>query len=502
VRDHILVIDEGTTGTRAIVFDRAFRAVARSYQGLTLHTQPPDRIEQDFEEIYEKSLMACRSAMKEAGLGAEDILCIGVANQRNTVGLWNRNTGRPIRRGVVWKDTRTSGLLERELRRGYAANGPLRCGRQFVTSTATVLLQWLMENEPETRAGLLSGDIAYGTVDAWLVWMLTRADTHATSYSNASSLTVYDNIDDGWCTPIFEAAGVPMHILPKVRPEAFEYGATTAFGAPIPITGVVGDQQASLFAHGCHEAGDVKCTNGTGTFMDINIGPGYAAPDIGLATMVAWEIAGKRSYLLEGMLPGTGSTVQWLRDGAGMIESEADAHEVAASVADSGGVYFVVTLSGAFVPRYDPYARGAIFGISHDTTKAHVVRATLEGIAFGVADIMDIIESRTGLRIRDIRIDGGASRNDLLAQSFADFTRCDVPRAADSDITTALGAAQIAAIGAGAETLGSLSRAQSYDRVFRPAISEKERARRLACYRKAVERSSEWLKEESCVRER
>jgi glycerol kinase len=496
MREYILVIDEGTTGTRAVIFDRAFRVISRSYKNLDLYTCPPDRTEQDFEEIYEKSVAACRLAMNDSGLTAGDILCMGIANQRNTVGLWDRRTGKPIRKGIVWKDTRTSELLERELGREYSVNGPQRCGRQFVTSTGTVLLQWLMENEPETRRKLLSGDVIYGTIDTWLIWKLTHAATHAISYSNASSLTVYDAVDNTWCKPIFESSGVPMHILPNLKPETGDYGVTTVFGAPIPITGVIGDQQASLFAHGCHEAGDVKCTNGTGTFMDINIGSEYAMPQAGLATMVAWEIAGKRSYLFEGMLPGTGSTIQWLRDGVGMIEKYADAYDIAVSVPDSGGVYFVVTLSGAFVPRYDPYARGAIFGINQNTTKAHIVRAVLEGIAFGVADIMETLESRTGLALRDMRIDGGTSRNDLLAQSFADFTCCNVLRAADFDVTTALGAAQVAAIGAGVETMETLPDSHVYDRVFTPAVSEEERRFRLGYYRKAVERSSEWLRGE------
>ncbi|MDR1246668.1 MAG: glycerol kinase [Clostridiales Family XIII bacterium] len=495
MRDHILVIDEGTTGTRAVIFDRSFRAVSRSYRALGLHTTPPDKIEQDFDEIYEKSVEVCRRAMDEAGLRAEDILCIGIANQRNTVCLWDKNTGRPIRRGVVWKDTRTSELLSKELEREYSELGPKRCGRQFVTSSATILLQWLMDNEADTRAALLSGNVIYGTVDSWLVWKLTGGAMHAISYSNASSLNVYDNIDDDWCAPIFEASGVPMNIMPRLKAEAGDYGVTKVFGAPIPITGVIGDQQASLFAHGCREAGDVKCTNGTGTFMDVNIGENYAEPNTGLATMVAWEIAGRRSYLFEGMLPGAGSAVQWLRDGLGLIGNYSDAHDLAVSVPDSGGVYFVVTLAGAFAPRYDPYARGAVFGLSHDTTKAHLVRATLEGIAFGVADIMDIIEKNTGLRIRGIRIDGGASRNDLLAQSFADFIRCDVSRAADFDMTTALGAARIAAVGAGAESVETLPESQVYDRLFRPSISEEDRLLKLSRYRNAVGRSGEWLKQ-------
>lgn len=494
MRQYILVIDEGTTGTRALIFDLNFRVVSSSYTELTQYTPAQDRVEHDFEEIYEKTLDMCRKAMETAGLHAGEIRCIGITNQRNTVALWDRETGKPLRRGIVWQDTRAGKLLDQMKELPYMREAYRRCGRPFVTNSGNILLRWLMDNEPPVAAAIRDGRALYGTVDTWLVWKLTGGRVHAMSYSNASSLGIYDAVNNDWCRDYFVEADIPMGILPALMDENAYYGDTTVFGPPIPITGVIGDQHASLFGQDCREAGTAKCTNGTGAFMDIHIGEQFALPGPGLATMVAWSIDGKRDFLCEGMLPVTGSAIQWLRDGMGLVSSYTDAYEQAQSVPDSGGVFFVITLAGAYLPQYDPYARGALFGINPGTTRAHVVRATLEGIAFGIADILAVLERREGFRMRSVKMDGGASQNDLLAQMCADFIRCEVHRCRSGAEATALGAAKMAAVGAGIYTPETLPKDPVAGDVFRPLMSEETSLAMLERYRKAVARSAGWLR--------
>jgi len=494
MRNYILVIDEGTTGTRALIFDRSFKIVSVSYTEFTQYTPAENMVEHDFDEIYDKSVDMCKKAMEKAGLTAEDIACVGVTNQRCTYGVWNKHTGKPLRRGTVWQDTRAAALVDAADNEQYKKEFLPLTGIHTGACRINIILKWLVDHEPEVAPALNSGDYITGTIDTWLIWKLTGGKVHAIASSNASAAGCFDMKNNCWCEPMFTQYGIPMNILPTICDEDANYGETTVFGAPIPITGAIADQQSSLFAQNCRVPGTAKCTNGTGTFMDINVGDEFAIPPTGLDLMSAWTLDGDRKYLMEGMLAVTGSAVQWLRDGLGIITSSAETETLAASVSDTNGVYFVINLAGMTVPRYDPYSRGTIFGITRGTSKANIVRAALEGIAFGMADIMEAIEKGMNIKMKEIKIDGGASKNNVLAQMFADYIDCDVFRP-DSAEATALGCAQIAALGAKIYGQNNLPDPLVYDRVFKPMMDPAVRAANLKNHKKALTRQEGWLKD-------
>ncbi|MCI8991222.1 MAG: glycerol kinase [Eubacterium sp.] len=495
MKKYFLIIDEGTTGTRAVIYDKQFRAVSYTYTEITQYMPKEDIVEHDFEEIYEKSVAVCREAMQKAGILPEEIIAMGITNQRNTQCVWDRKTGKPLLKGIVWQDTRTRKLLDEMRRMDCIRMHEVRhCGRRYVVNSSPVTLRWIMDHRPDIAEKMTAGEAAFGSVDTWLVWKFTGGRVHAMTYSNASSLGIYDMIEDCWCAPVFEGTGVPMSVLPELYEEVSDFGTTDVFGAPIPITAVIGDQQASMFAQNCRSVGTVKCTNGTGTFMDINIGSKYVPPQTELAAMVAWSIHGQKTYLYERMLPVAGSAVQWLRDGLGVIKDAAESYDMAMSVPDTGGVLFVTSMSGVYAPAFDPYSRGTIFGIHKGTKKEHIVRATIEGIAFSLADVMDVVADQTGIAIKELKIDGGASKNDLLAQSFADFIRCKVVRPQESAGLTAAGAARLAAVGAGIYTLETLPETETETDKFYPMIDEETAKRKLSRYRDAVERAKAWMK--------
>lgn len=493
MKKYFLVIDEGTTGTRAVIVDLTFNVIGYSYAKITQYTPKPGYVEHDFNELYEKSVRVCREAMAEAGIGPEEIISIGICNQRNTVCVWSRSTGEPLYRGIVWQDTRTGELLALEKEKDYVkANEISRCGRGFVTSSGVIVLKWLMENNPDVKNAMDNQDLLYGSVETWLIWKLTKGRSHVMTYSNASSLGIYDFLTDDWCSEVFEGANVPMDILPVLCGEAEMFGVTEVFGGSLAITGAIGDQQASMFWQNCRKPGQAKATNGTGTFFDINIGDTYKTPISGLATMVAWAIGGRKTYLYEGMLPATGAAVSWLKEGLGIIKEPEETCRIAGSVPDSRGVVFVCTLAGTFVPDYDPDARGAVFGIEPGVTGAHIVRAVLEGIAFGFADIVQVLEMRKGIKIQSVFMDGGVSKNDFVVQCFADFVGCEVKRSKEADYITALGAAQIAAIGAGIYLEDELCVMHDGYDWFTPQLDEKARQKRIRRYREAARRAGGW----------
>ncbi len=493
MRDYILIIDEGTTGTRAVIFDKQFRIIDTAYTEFTQYTPAENKVEHDFEEIYEKTVEMCKQVLQKTGLGAEDVACIGITNQRNTAVLWDKNTGKPYCNGIVWQDTRTADLLTEKNKTGYADRMMKLCGYTASCCVGDLVIEWLLKNNKTIKEAVEKGDALYGTIDCWLIWKLTGGKSHVISSSNASALGFYDPVWECWCKELMEEAGFDDSFLPTVLDEDALFGTTDILGAEIPITGVVADQQSSLFGQNCHEAGTVKCTNGTGSFLDVNIGDTFAHPSKGMNTMIAWTIGGKRKYLFEGYMATSGSAVQWLRDGIKIIEKSSDTYELAMSVPNSNGVYFVISLAGANMPNSDPYSRGTIYGITRGTTEAHIARATLEGIALGVNDIMEAIEKESGVKITSIKVDGGASNNDFLAQSFADYIDCEVARP-DSTEATAIGAAMIASLGAGIYTMENLPDVMNYDKVFYPAISKEEREEKLFYYHKAVDRSLGWLK--------
>lgn len=494
MKKYALVIDEGTTGTRALVFDDKFNIVGNSYTEFTQYTPAENMVEHDAEEIYEKSVAMCKIAMENAGITAEEVACLGITNQRSTTLLWDKLTGKPLRRAIVWQDTRSASIVDELASTQLQKDMLEHCGMGFSCSTLGTHLKWLMDNVPGIKEALQTKDVLLGTIDTWLVWKLTGGAVHAVASSNASAMCSLDCENISWYAPMFAELGIPMHILPQIKNEADDYGVTTVFGAPIPITGVIADQQSALYAQECRTAGTVKCTNGTGTFLDINIGTNYTPPAPGLTTMVAWTIGGKPTYMFEGFLHVTGSAVQWLRDGLGIIETSAQTEEIARSVPDTNGVYFVSTLAGMNIPEYDPYARGMITGITRGTTRAHLVRATLDSIALGVADIMEAVHKGKGIKISELKIDGGASKNNLLAQMMADYIDATIYRPASVEATS-LGAAEMAFLGAGIYKEEDFVGLLNYDGVFKPEMSPQERENCLMMWHRATKRAKRWLVE-------
>lgn len=493
---HLLVIDAGTTGIRALIYDDHAAILGQSYTEFPQYHPGPDRVEQDADEIWAAAERMIQGALKQASLTAGEITAIGITNQRATTVVWDRRSGKPITRVIVWQDTRTadrcSELSERWGERVYA-----RTGWALAPVYSSLSLDWILRNVEGARALADAGQLAFGTIDTWLIHKLTGGRAHVISATNASVTGSYDLLANRWYEEWLDALDIPVALYPEVRDDSGVLATTAAdvFGAEVPIASAVADQHAALFAEGCIEPGMVKCTHGTGTFLDMTIG---TTPIIdtgsGLTTQIAWRRAGETVYSLEGYAGSTGAAVQWLRDGAQIIASSAESEELARSVDDNGGVYFVPALTGLSAPYWDAYARGLIIGITPGTTRGHLARATLEGIVFSIRDFVDTMSRVSGNAITQIAVDGGASQNDLLMQIQADQLGVTVVRPRNTEATS-LGAALLAGLAVGVwptpeEALANLQ----IDATFTPALSADERASDYAAWTRAVERSRGWLK--------
>lgn len=492
MKQYIMVIDEGTTGTRAIIFDDNFQPIAQSYDEFIQYTPNENMVEHDAMEIYEKSVKMCQNAIEKASLSASDIRCIEITNQRNTALLWDKKTGEPLYHALVWQDSRM-GEASNAIRESEFFDELLEVSGKNVTPHLDVLfLKWFLDNVGGAREKVESGEAIFGTIDTWLVWKLTGGKVHATSFSNASSSGCMDIKNEKWFSRLFDYVGVPESVFPKIKSESDDYGMTDVFGAPIPITGVIADQQSALFAQGCIKPGSVKCTNGTGSFLDINIGTTFTTSHGGVDTLVGWKLGDTTTYAVEGFAAVTGSAVQWLRDGVKFIQKSSDIEALAASVEDTNGVYFVPGLIGLITPYQDPFARGLIIGITRGTTEAHIARATLEAIAFRIKDILNIVVDQ-GIEISEIKIDGGASENNLLAQMIADYCNASVLRP-ESVEATSLGAALMAAMYMGDITLDEVEGVMASDAVFTPNMDSRRREEEYKIWKEAVTRSLNWIK--------
>jgi glycerol kinase len=490
---YILVIDEGTTGTRVLIVGHDSEIKAQAYSEFTQFHPAPDRVEHDAEEIWQKTLEMAHKALAEANLKASDIAAIGITNQRATTVVWDRKTGAPINKAIVWQDTRTAGYVE-EIRAQWAEKAYAHTGWALAPVYSSLSLHWLMENVPGALERAKKGELAFGTIDSWLIYKLTGGKLHAIAASNASVTGSYDLLNNEWYVEWLDFLGVPLALFPELRDDSGEYGTTdpSIFGAAIPITGAIADQHAALFAQGCIQPGGVKCTHGTGTFMDMNIGPNVAVSKNGLCTIIAWRMNGETIYGLEGYAAVTGSAVQWLRDGAEMIQASAETEALATSVPDNGGVYFVPALTGLSAPYWDSFARGMIIGITRGTKRAHIVRATLEGIVYATKDFLETMRSDSGVAISSMKVDGGAARNDFLMQFQADMLGAEVVRPLNAE-ATAMGAAYMAGLGCGYWDSPEVCLAgQKVDRSFTPQMPADERDRLYAEWTKAVKRCMGW----------
>jgi len=492
---YILVIDEGTTGTRALIIDQDSQIKAQAYTEFEQHHPAPDRVEHDAMEIWEASVKMIKQALAEGGIAPTDLAAVGITNQRATTVAWDKATGHPISRAIVWQDTRTADYVE-EIRDEWAEKVYGRTGWALAPVYSSLSLHWMMNNVPGFKTRAEAGEIAFGTIDSWLIYKLTGGKTHAIGASNASVTGAYDLLNDEWYGEWLDFLGLPLTLFPTVYPDSGDFGVTDPdiFGAEVPITGAIADQHAALFAQGCIEPGNVKVTHGTGTFLDMNIGPEAKISQNGLTTLIAWRMNGETTYGLEGYAAVTGSAVQWLRDGAEMITNSAESEEIATSVPDNGGVYFVPALAGLSAPYWDSYARGMIIGITRGTKRAHMVRATLEGIVYSMKDFIETMRQDSGVNIQTINADGGASQNDFLMQFQADMLDVEVIRPSVAEATS-LGAAYMAGLAVGYWASPEACFAgQSVDKVFTSKMTEDEREKLYAEWTKAVQRSMGWAK--------
>jgi glycerol kinase len=497
----ILALDQGTTSSRAIVFDHDgnIRAVAQR----EFHQSYPQAgwVEHDPEEIWQTQLATAREALAKAQLGAADLAAIGIANQRETTVVWDRRTGAPIHPAIVWQDRRTAGFCDELRRAGHAGLVQRQAGLVIDAYFSGSKVRWLLDHLPDARARAERGELAFGTIDSWLLWKLTGGRRHATDPSNASRTMLFNLHTGDWDDELSGVLGVPRELLPRVGASSEVYGHTDAalLGAPVAIAGIIGDQQGALFGQNCFSRGLAKNTYGTGCFMLMNIGTVPAASKHQLLTTVAWRAGGQTDFALEGSVFIGGAVVQWLRDGLGLIRSSADVEALAATVPDSGGVYLVPAFAGLGAPHWDQYARGTITGITRGTTAGHLARAALEGIALQVADVLDVMKQDSGVAMNELRVDGGACANDLLMQFQADILQVPVVRPRVIE-TTALGAAYLAGLATGFwKDRAEIRAAWQCDRQFVPRMSADEAAHRRSRWAEALRRAGDW-EERSSVR--
>ena len=488
---YLLALDQGTTSSRSIVFDLSGRIIASSQREFPQIFPHRGWVEHDPEDIWNTQLAVAREALSKAGADAADIYGIGITNQRETTVVWERATGKPICNAIVWQCRRTAEYCD------YIKSGELcedirrRTGLLIDAYFSATKLKWILDNVEGARKRARRGELCFGTVDSWLIFNLTGGKVHATDYSNASR-TMFFNINTlEWDDELLRLFDIPRRMLPDVKPSSCIFGETAPelVGASIPVAGVAGDQQAALFGQCCFEDGSVKNTYGTGGFMLMNTGSRPVMSENGLLTTIAWGIGDSSvSYALEGSGFVCGAAVQWLRDGLGLISKASETETIARSVENSGGVWFIPAFVGLGAPYWDPYARGALLGLTRGTTRAHIVRAVLESMAYQTADVLELMEREAKVSMTSLKVDGGASANDLLLEIQADLLGTPIIRPGCIE-TTALGAANLAGLSTGAfSSLSEISASWQCERRFEPRISAEERLSRLDGWRKAVGR--------------
>ena len=490
---YILALDQGTTSSRAILFERGGAAVAVAQREFRQLYPRAGWVEHDPGEIAASQLGVAGEVLAKAGLGPRDIAAIGITNQRETTLVWDRKSGAPLMNAIVWQDRRTAEACDRLEADGA---GPLVRGRTGLVLDAYfsgTKLAWILDNVPGARARAEAGELAFGTVDSWLVWQLTAGRLHLTDSSNASRTLLFDIHTGAWDDELLRLFRIPRAVLPEVRSSSEVYGETSLPSlAGIPIAGIAGDQQAALFGQMCVTPGLTKNTYGTGCFMLQNLGPSPVASRHRLLTTVAWTRGGVTDYALEGSVFIGGAVVQWLRDGLGLIRSSGEIEALARSVPDNGGVYLVPAFAGLGAPHWDAYARGGLLGLTLGTSAGHVARAALEGIAYQVGDLLGAMQADAGMALSELRVDGGASRNDLLLQFQADVLRIPVVRPVITE-TTALGAAYLAGLAVGFwKDTRETAEQWRIDKRFEPAMPASQAAALRGRWQEALARSKGW----------
>lgn len=489
---YILALDQGTSSSRAVLFDSQTNMVGMAQKEFRQIFPEPGWVEHDPLEIWTTQLDVAREVIQKAKIKPADIAAIGITNQRETTVVWDRTTGKPVYNAIVWQDRRTAGLCDDLKQQGLEPHIRQHTGLVADAYFSGTKIKWILDHlPPEVKVQ----DLCFGTIDTWLIWNLTQGKMHVTDFSNASRTLLFDIQKLQWDETMLRALNIPQHILPEVRDSTGDFGTADPawLGAEIPIRGVAGDQQAALFGQQCWTKGMAKNTYGTGCFMLMNTGEELVHSNSGLLTTIAWVMNGKAQYALEGSVFIAGAAVQWLRDELHLILNAAESEEVAGQVEDSHGVYIVPAFVGLGAPYWDPHARGAIFGLTRGTNASHLVRATLESLAYQTRDVLHAMEKDARLELTELRVDGGASANNLLMQFQADILGKPVERPENLE-TTALGAAYLAGLGVGLWTMAELEKNQELF-TFSPKMNEEQREKLYRGWLKAVERSKGWEKE-------
>jgi glycerol kinase len=491
---YIMALDAGTTSNRAILFDKNGKIVSVAQREFTQIYPQPGWVEHDANEIWSSMLGVAVETMARAGTSAENIAGIGITNQRETTIVWDKETGEPIYNAIVWQCRRTAEYCDSLKKKGLEEMIRSKTGLVIDAYFSATKLRWILENVPGARERAEKGELLFGTVDTWLIWKLTKGRVHVTDYSNASRTMMFNIVDLKWDEDILRELDIPMSMLPEVKDSSEVYGLASKhlLGREVPIAGIAGDQQAALFGQQCWEKGNAKNTYGTGCFLLMNTGDKPVFSNNGLVTTIAWGLGGKVQYALEGSVFIAGASIQWLRDEMKLIDSAEDSEYMAQKVPDTNGCYVVPAFTGLGAPYWNQYARGAIVGITRGVNKYHIIRATLESIAYETQDVLTAMEKDTGLKLSELRVDGGASANNFLLQTEADLINATVIRPGCLE-STAMGAAFLAGLAVGYwESRDELRTVLSIDRVFNPVISEEEREKKLSGWKKAVERSFDW----------
>ena len=520
MKSYVMAVDDGTTGIRSILFDHDAEVVAQSYEELHQYFPRSGWCEQDPMEIWEKAKKVMKKTVKNAKIDGKQIKAIGIATQRSTNLLWDKQTGKPVYNAITWQDTRAAGLctsLEktpkmktvRGIGKATKAMSQVlkgiqrtKTGARLITTSTLSLpaasslahTRWIMDEIQEASDLRKKQRLLCGTIDTWLIWNMTNGRVHATDFSNASTSGMFDMYTESWSDFLLDIARVPSDILPMVNETNGDFGLLdkSILGVQIPLCCAVADQQAALFAEGCFQPGDVKCTNGTGSFIDMNVGSNPPASLHRLLPLVAWKIKGKTTYMLEGMINTTGSAVQWLKDNLCIIDNAEQSDKMASSVNHTEGVYFVPAFTGLSSPYWDPHACGIVVGLNRRVQREHIVRAALEGIGYRCYDVIKAMHKSSGLSVRSLKADGGASKNNFLLQFLADMLQVEVQRAGVLD-GTALGAAYFAGLGSGFwKNEEEILRTRKIDKVFKPGFSVEKRDCLYEGWKNAIERALKW----------
>jgi|UniRef100_UPI00378352ED glycerol kinase len=494
---YILALDQGTTSSRAILFNHEGGIVATAQKEFRQIFPKPGWVEHDAQEIWATQAGVAAEVLQTARAKAADVAAIGITNQRETTVVWDRKTGKPVCNAIVWQDRRTASICDKLRAQKLDKLIQRKTGLVVDAYFSATKVQWMLQNVKGLKARAAKGELAFGTIDTWLLWNLTGGKVHATDVSNASRTMLYDIRKGDWDDELLKIFGVPRSMLPEVKDSSGVFGSTSLLGGSILVAGIAGDQQSALFGQVCTKPGMVKNTYGTGCFMLMNTGTKPIASKNKLLTTVAWRIGGRTEYALEGSVFIAGAAIQWLRDGLGIIKKSTDVEALAASVPDTGGVYLVPAFAGLGAPHWDAYARGTLVGMTRGTTAAHIARAALEGIALQVMDILKAMEADAGIKLKELRVDGGACVNNLLMQMQCDLLGVPVVRPKVNE-TTALGAACLAGLAVGFwKNVADIAKHWQMDRKFKPAMKAAARAKITAGWNRALGRAKAWeLKQE------